>query len=317
MVGMTSKDAVVKALADLVAREVISADQAAAVGQALTATEQPSVFSRFRLAEVAGYVGGGLMFGGAALLIATSWSDLSRAGKVGLLASVTAALIVAATVASGRWRRTDVGHVRQRMAGVLYGIAALTGAFAAGEAVDEHSTLLAGAVGLVLAVGGYVLVPTAVGVLPAAGLSAVLVSGLVEEIGSTQLRMLFAFVVLALLWALVTRLGVVRHRATGLACAAIIGIVGGQLTIGDPNEPWGYGVTFAIAVGCVVWYLLERDLILLIAGVVATTISVPEAIWDWTNGAVNGAVLVLVAGAVLLIASGIGLRIHHQPPAAP
>jgi hypothetical protein len=310
---MTSKDGVDKALADLVAREVISADQAAAVSQALTAAEPPSVFARFRLAEVAGYVGGGLMFGGAALLIATSWSDLSRAGRVGLLAAVTLALIVAATVANGRWRRTDVGHVRLRMAGVLYGIAALTGAFAAGEAVDRHSMLLAGIVGLVLALGGYALVPTAVGVLPAAGLSMVAVSGVVEEIGSTPLRTLFAFLVLAVLWALAARL-LLRNRATGLACAAIIGIVGGQLTIGDPNGPWGYGATFAIAVACVIWYLLERELILLIAGVVATTISVPEAIWDWTNGAVNGAVLVLVAGAVLLIASGVGLRVHHHPP---
>jgi hypothetical protein len=38
---------------------------------------------------------------------------------------------------------------------------------------------------------------------------------------------------------------------------------------------------------------------------------VPEAIWDWTAGAVNGAVLVLVAGAVLLLAGGLGLRIHR------
>lgn len=305
---MTSKDGVDRALADLVTREVISADQAAAVRQALTTAEAPSVFSRFRLAEVAGYVGGGLMFGGAALLIGTSWTDLSRAGKVGLLAAVTLALMVAATVANGRWRPAAVGPVRLRMAGVLYGIAALTGALAAGQAVDRHSMLLAGAVGLVLAVAGYAPVPTAFGVLPAAALSMVAVSGIVEEIGSTPLRMEFAFLALALLWALVARL-VLRNRATGLACAAIIGIIGGQLTIGDPNGPWGYGATFAIAVGCVVWYLLERELILLIAGVVATTISVPEAIWDWTNGAVNGAVLVLVAGAVLLTASGLGLRI--------
>ncbi|MDX8141446.1 hypothetical protein OG205_09810 [Lentzea sp. NBC_00516] len=43
--------------------------------------------------------------------------------------------------------------------------------------------------------------------------------------------------------------------------------------------------------------------ILLVAGVVATTADVPEVVWDLTDGAVGGGVLLLVAGAVLLATS--------------
>ncbi|WP_093588668.1 hypothetical protein [Lentzea waywayandensis] len=43
--------------------------------------------------------------------------------------------------------------------------------------------------------------------------------------------------------------------------------------------------------------------VLLVAGVVATTVVVPEVVWDLTDGAVGGGVLPLVAGAVLLAAS--------------
>jgi uncharacterized membrane protein len=45
-----------------------------------------------RLAEVLGYLGGGLMLGRAALLVATSWREQSRPARIVLLLAVSAAL---------------------------------------------------------------------------------------------------------------------------------------------------------------------------------------------------------------------------------
>ncbi|MFC7615185.1 hypothetical protein ACFQV2_18380 [Actinokineospora soli] len=41
------------------------------------------------------------------------------------------------------------------------------------------------------------------------------------------------------------------------------------------------------------------------------TVAAPEAIWDWTDGAVGGAAAALVAGAVLLVASWLSLRVRR------
>lgn len=51
---------------------------------------RPRPALRRRLAELAGYAGGGLMFGGAALLVATSWTELARPGRIALLNVATA-----------------------------------------------------------------------------------------------------------------------------------------------------------------------------------------------------------------------------------
>jgi len=42
------------------------------------------------------------------------------------------------------------------------------------------------------------------------------------------------------------------------------------------------------------------------------TLTVAEAVADWTNGAAGGAAAVLTAGVVLLLASGLALRAHRH-----
>lgn len=64
-----------------------------------------------------------------------------------------------------------------------------------------------------------------------------------------------------------------------------------------------YAPTACLAFICFVTYLVVSSTILLVAGVVATTADVPEVVWDLTDGAVGGGVLLLVAGAVLLATS--------------
>jgi hypothetical protein len=67
-----------------------------------------------------------------------------------------------------------------------------------------------------------------------------------------------------------------------------------------------------VAIACLALYRFERSLVLLAAGVIGVTIAVPEAVWDITNGAGGAAAILLIAGAVLLGASGAGLWLRRQ-----
>lgn len=311
-----------KALRDLVADGTISATQAEAVCSALTtATAGSPVTARVRLAEVIGYVGGALLLAGASLVVGTAWDTLTRAGRVGLISAVAVGLALAGLLAGGgpialRERAAGTASPRGRIVGVLFGLAAVTSALAGGVAVDNHSTLVAGAIGTLVAVAAYWMVPAVPELLAAGVLSATGVLGLVEVVGSTPLRMGVALLGLGVLWAVLTGLRVVSHPAVGLAVAVVIDLVGAQLPMADAGTIWiSYTVTLVLAVVCFGLYLLNRTTVVLAGGVVAVTLAVPEAVWHWSGGTIDAAVLVLLAGAVLLVAGGLGLHLHRRPHA--
>jgi len=84
------------------------------------------------------------------------------------------------------------------------------------------------------------------------------------------------------------------------------GLHGVQLVISDQHR----GLTAAVAVVGYAGYLAVRSWPVLAAGVIATTLVVPEALHDWTDGSVSVAGALLVAGLTLLgsSAAGLGLR---------
>jgi len=49
----------------------------------------------------------------------------------------------------------------------------------------------------------------------------------------------------------------------------------------------------------------------LATGILAVVLVVPEALNDWTRGSLGSASALLVAG-VALLASALGLRLHHE-----
>jgi hypothetical protein len=74
----------------------------------------------------------------------------------------------------------------------------------------------------------------------------------------------------------------------------------------------GYALTAAVAVVGFVGYLSTRSWSVLAVAVLATTLVVPEALHDWTNGSVPAAGSLLIAGLTLLGASAIGLRLRRE-----
>ncbi|NUT50380.1 MAG: hypothetical protein HOV94_24200 [Saccharothrix sp.] len=87
---------------------------------------------------------------------------------------------------------------------------------------------------------------------------------------------------------------VLRPKQLALAVGAATAFFGAQQPLGGDA---------ALAVVCFATYFGERSTVLLVVGVVATTVVVPEIVWDLTDGAVGGGVVLLLAGAVLLATS--------------
>jgi hypothetical protein len=125
------------------------------------------------------------------------------------------------------------------------------------------------------------------------------------------------FVALGAAWVALARAGAAVPRSLAYGGGAAVALIGGQQPMSSSGTRiWSYVMTLAVAFACLVLYRSERQLVLLLAGVLGATIAVPEAVWDATNGAGGAAAILLVGGAVLLTASGVGLRVHRHRPAA-
>ncbi|WP_346115315.1 GNAT family N-acetyltransferase [Nonomuraea maheshkhaliensis] len=299
-----------EALAQLVRDGVISAAQAMAVREALQQIAPPA---RVRWAEVAGYVGGGLLLAGALSLAATSWADLSRIAHVVILLAATAALLAAGIALLGTRPRERAPTARSRSGSVSLALAPATAALAAAELAADHTTVLAGAAGLLVAALGYALARTAPPTLACAFFAALTTGSLADELtGGSVLAVGLSLVVLGVAWTALVLTGVIGQRGLGLGLGAVIALFGGQQGLGyDPTMVWAYVMTAAVAVACLLLYRRERAWVLLVAGVGGFTLAVPEAIWHWTGGAVGGSLIVMVAGGVLVTASVLGIRWHR------
>jgi len=329
---------VAAALRDLVSEGTLTQAQAARTAAILGAAMQvppPGITSSSlpgtrpgptrggRLAEVAGYLGGALLLGAAALFLTSSWEGLNEASRVGVLAGLAALLLVAGWFvarSSGQPVR-ELGHqddsVRRRLVSVLWTFAATSAASATGLGVGAEGWEVpaASAVGLLVAAITYALVPSVVGQLGMWVGSIALVTSLVAEIGGDAGTSPYAVALVAVGGGWVA-LGLTRRvgsREVALASGVAIALFGAQLPVVGGDQQWvGYALTAGVAAAGFVGYLSTRSWAVLSAGVVATTLVVPEALYDWTDGSVSAAGSMLVAGLTLLAASAVGLRLRQE-----
>ncbi|QBI54771.1 DUF2157 domain-containing protein [Streptomonospora litoralis] len=308
------------ALRGLVDRGVLSPAQAEEVRIALDAAAPGR--GGVRWMEIAGYIGGGLVLAGAVALAAASWEELSDDARIALLAVLAVVAVGAAVFMAGgphrmRGRSNRVPTVRRRIAGVLLALASALGAFAVGVAVDGELMYLPPLVGLAIAAAGYAALPSAVGQVTVWGMGVGLVGSLVEEImpdrSDYSLVLGAAWMGLGLVWAVLSSLGVAAERRLGLGLGAGLALAACQTLLAwSDNSAWGYGSTLAVAALCIAYYTRERAAVLLVLGIAGVTVGVPELVWDVTDGAIAVAAVLLLAGAVLLVASWLGLLLHRR-----
>ncbi|CAM05964.1 hypothetical protein A8924_7159 [Saccharopolyspora erythraea NRRL 2338] len=301
-------------------RGVLTREQVAAVLEELDSPRAAPESTGSGLWEVLGYIGGALVLGGASLLVGMSWEDLTRPARVGLLVAATLALAAAGLVIAGGPRgarafAAQPASPRGRIVGVLFALGACTAALAVGSGVDAYESLAATATGLLVALLGYAVVRGLPLLVVAVGFSVgVVVSAGEEWFSESTPLMTTALVALGAVWTALAATGALRHRQTALGAGVVIALAGSQYPLTSEQPWWGYGLTLLIALGCFAAYLAERAAVLLVLGVVGVTVSVPEAVWDWTGGALSGPLVVLLVGVVFLAAGGIGLRLRRNPP---
>lgn len=312
-------DAHAAALAGLVARGVINSQQADAVREALANAERGRTGTRW--AEIVGYVGGGLVFAGVVALVGLSWGELPRPGRIVTLVAISAALLAGGLVAAGgprelRGRAHRVRQGRRRLTGLLWSLTAVAVMLAVGEAANNHGETLPLVVGLAIAVAAYAALPSAVGLVVCGllSLTTLLVAADMPRTGH-EITTALLLIGLAAVWCGLAAPGLLTHRRLGYGIAAAIALIGAQFpTTWSGESAWAYALTFVVAAAFLALYQWDRQVVLLVAGVLGLTIAAPQAIWDWTDGAIGGAMALLIAGLVLLLTSGIGLKLHRAGP---
>jgi hypothetical protein len=167
----------------------------------------------------------------------------------------------------------------------------------------------------------YAVAPSVVGQLGMWVVSIALVTGLVAQLESLVAKLspdfsrpsyALAMVALGGGWVALGLTRTVRDREVALATGAAIALYGAQQQIGGQQHWIAYVLTAGVALAGFAGYFSTRSWFLLSAGVLATTLVVPEALDDWTGGSVSAAGLMLVAGLTLLAASALGLRLRRS-----
>lgn len=291
------------ALQGLVDKGVLTTEQADAVREALG---QDEAGAPKWLAEAAGYVGGVLMLGGAGILMATQWDAMSKLMRAASLGGITLVLLlVAGFLAAVK------SPVRHRVAGVLVAIASGTAALTAGVIAERWEGTAAGLAGLAVATLGYAVlrnIPT----LLAMGATTVVVAAALpsDAWNGRELSLTLVFLAAGAIWLALSYFEVLKPVPVALGIGGTLAIIGGQLGLTVTDAPyWGYGSTFVVALLCFALYGVRRTPVLLVGGVVGVALAAPEAVWSWTDGAAGGAVILLVAGAALIGASVLSLRL--------
>ena len=296
------------------------------VDGALTGQAAASSTLKDRFAELAGYLGGALVVAAGGIFFATEWGNLSESARVGMLAGITLLLALsgALLVLTGGGLavlRTDRGAVRRRLAGLLFTGTAAAAAGAVGLKVarslspENSADLLAGFLTMALvSVGGYLVAPTVVGQLGTAVGAFMSVPWALDVIADIE-PIAFGLIILVLGvgWLVIAERGVWREVASGRVIGCVLALVGAQIPVFHSQQAWaGYLATAVVAGAAFTAYVVRPSWPYLAAGVIGVTLSVPEALLDWTDGSLGAAGGLLVAGATLLGASLLGLLLRQE-----
>jgi hypothetical protein len=342
------------ALQHLVDNERLTAAQAAAVRAEFAETAAELVRPPWAavLPEVGGYVGGAFVLAACIVLAAPRWDQWTTATQITLLAVIAVLAIGGALAvirsAPGGWtphRRAGLG-ARRRLFTVLYvlggaaavGAAALIGGptleYGYGPAPGERTAATTAAV---LALVGYGLCRTAA--LHIAGIATVAVAGQVwmtwavqELYGTAGFRELAAVTVLvqstffaavAVGWAVASLRGLLDERQLGLVSGGVLFLASAEDLASVYDRPilnaLGYLMLAVLATAGLFGYLRTRYVGVLAVGVVALAIVVPQAILDYTDGALGAAGALLLVGFSIVGASLVGVRLRRstEPPGKP
>ena len=306
------------ALERLVAREVLTPEQARAVRDEVAAPATRSVGGRPRrgvspAAEVAAYLGGSVTTIALAFLVAEPYADAPRGVRSLMMALLSLLLVLA-----GFGLRDPDGEdrVRERLSGSLWVLAVgAAGWSAAALTADTESAGVAitssGGVALALAVPLYLLQRSIGQVVAVVASLLVTLGGLVAIADWGNVGGGFAF---AAFGAVVVALGLARVLSPagvtvpGGAALALIG-----LQVVAFTEDWRAPVLGIAVAACVALFVVATREGAVVAAVatIGMTAALPQAISHFGGEGISAPVLLLVTGVALLGGAALTNRIRR------
>jgi hypothetical protein len=298
------------ALGRLVAGGELSVEQADAVRREFSAVPE----RRGWLAEVGGYVGGGFMIVGGGLFLGSQWDRFGRGFQVLILAGLAVVFVLGAVLAAGDAGFRRAAGARGRAAGGLLALAAVPVALAAGTAAGSNEGAWAFGVGLLAGVGGLIVRSNVLGIVITGVMTAGAVLMVTDEVLDTSwLVSGLALLVAGIVWGAAALTSWVRPAQLAFTVAGALAIVGAQAPIdSDSTKVWAYVLTLAVATACFLLYRWKRMLVMLVGGVAGVTIAVPEIVYDVAGGGLNPALILLVAGVVLVASSALAMQLRRE-----
>jgi hypothetical protein len=289
------------------------------------------------LAEVGGYVGAAFVAAAVAVFTGPHWNQMSTAARIAVL-GVPAVLMVAAGImiaasTPGGWpvhERPGIGARRRLIAalwlsagGLLAGVTGVLAADPSASGAGPGALIVATA--LVVWLAGYLACRTPL-LHVAAGAAAAFLPFMVWEWLAAHDEAALAgasLLVLAVLWAGLSLRGILDEKELGLGVAGAQAFIGAEALVqssADGARLAGYLALGGVAVIGLLGYVATRLTVVLIVGVVALATVVPQAVIDYTDGALGAAGALLVTGLSIVGASVLGLRLHRDAadhPASP
>lgn len=290
------------------------------------------------LAEVGGYVGGAFVVAAVAVLTGPNWDDLSQTARFAVFAVPAVLLALAAFLVArgtpGGWTIHERGRgagPRRRLVSVLLLVTAGLGGGVAAvlhEGSDDSMVYFLTAFALSAAFyavcRGFVLhAGTAFAATLAAAMTAselfIEPTDYLTNEAREQLVIGFTLLGVAVVWAALTLIRILDEQALGLFIAAVVAFFAGEVLAqsGEDTSWIGYLVLASLAAGCLLGYVRSRHVALLAVGVVSLATVVPQAVYDYTDGAVGAAGALLITGLSIVGASAAGLRLRKEVGDAP
>jgi len=337
-----------RALQSLVARGVLTDEQAAAVvaevtgpglpAAGLPAAGEPTPHRRRSLSdlliEVGLYVGSALVVAAGFVMTAQNWGSMSVGTQVALLAAVT---LVTGALGLVIGHGVERGTARRRLAGVLLTGTAAGAAGTTALLLQDSTSVgtVAVAVGLLVMVGAQWFARSAITEIGTFGAGLILLQVVLEELRpegtvlydewgdeygeslAYDRLMPLILVGYGLLWALLVARRLM-HREVAVFLGMFSALVVALPIIGEPEYR---GVGIAVMAGLAVigfWRFMAEGYWPWLAGAIA---SVTALVFFAVGGANRPSVAILVAGLVLLASSGLGMQVArrrrarmHAPP---
>ncbi|WP_035858382.1 hypothetical protein [Cryptosporangium arvum] len=314
-------------LAGLVSDGVLSSGQADQVNRRLAAATVASPpipgehRMRTRVVEVAGYLGGAMVLGGAASIVVPTWDSFPSAARFAL--AVVATVLLAGGALAARFARLgdDTLGARMRLASALGALASGAAATAAAVPASNSWELLAASVAaLVVALPGYALVRGAPLLGTAWLASALLVADILDRAGVQDiLPWGIAYALVGAIWmllALPVRGNPVREPGLAVLLGGLTGFGAAEAvtTDGKAFALVGLVIGLAFAAGCFALYLATRRWPALVPAVLIALVVPATALAQILDSFLAAGFAVALVGVALLIAGAVAL-LHRRPPA--